>query len=65
MSASHRRSLVKTATFRIAATIATVLIVFVFTGKIVLSLGIGLIEAVVKTLMYYLHERIWAKIKWQ
>ncbi len=36
------------------------LIFFAFTGKLVLALGAGAVEVVVKLILYYLHERIWA-----
>ena len=41
------------------ATVATILIVFVFTGRLALSLGVGAVEVVVKLILYYFHERIW------
>ena len=36
------------------------LIFFAFTGKLVLALGAGAVEVVVKMILYYLHERTWA-----
>jgi len=56
------RSVIKALSWRVFATIATILIVFAFTRKIVLSLGIGGVEVVVKLLLYYLHERIWIRV---
>jgi len=38
-------------------------IVFIFTGKWVLTLGIGAVDVVTKLIFYYLHERIWNYIK--
>lgn len=46
------------------ATLGTFILVYVFTGKIILSISIASIETVVKTILYYLHERIWSKISW-
>ena len=54
----------KTITFRVCATIGTVLIVFAFTGRLLLSLGVGAVETVVKLILYYVHERVWDKIRW-
>ena len=54
------RSLFKTVTWRILATITTCLLVFLFTGRVALSLGIGAVEVVAKMILYYLHERTWA-----
>jgi len=59
---THHRTIVKTLSWRVFASLTTVLIVFVFTRKIVLSLGIGLAEMIVKTMVYYFHERMWTKI---
>jgi adenylylsulfate kinase len=59
---AHYRSIVKALSWRVFATIATVLIVFAFTRKIVLSLGVGAVEVVVKLILYYFHERIWGLI---
>ena len=45
------------------ATATTVLIVFIFTGKLLLAAGVGVVEVVAKLILYYFHERIWDKIK--
>ncbi|RKY40455.1 MAG: hypothetical protein DRP76_01890 [Candidatus Omnitrophota bacterium] len=59
---SHYRSIIKALSWRVFATVATILIVFFFTRKIILSLGVGAVEIVVKLILYYFHERIWAVI---
>jgi uncharacterized membrane protein len=59
-----KRSLIKTISWRIIASLTTVSIVYVFTGKIVLSFSIGVVEVFVKMVLYYLHERVWQKIAW-
>jgi uncharacterized membrane protein len=59
-----KRSLVKTISWRITASLTTVAIVYCFTGKIVLSFGIGVVEAFVKMIFYYFHERMWQRITW-
>jgi len=56
------RSIIKALSWRVFATVATILIVFAFTRRLVLSLGIGGVEVVVKLLLYYLHERLWLRI---
>ena len=62
MKESHIRSLVKAASWRIFATLVTMAIVFIFTGKVKLMIGVGLADIVSKLILYYLHERIWNKI---
>lgn len=59
---THYRSMIKALSWRISATLATVLIVFAFTHKIALSLGVGAVEIVIKLILYYLHERLWTVI---
>jgi len=59
---SRYRSIMKSISFRIIATTATILIFYTFTGKLMLSLGAGAVETVVKLILYYLHERAWARV---
>lgn len=64
MLEKHGRSLIKTVSWRIMATFTTMLIVFCFTRKVVLSIGVGVVEVVTKMVLYYLHERLWSGISW-
>jgi adenylylsulfate kinase len=57
-----RRSIVKTISWRIIATGAITLIVFIFSGKLHLALTVGAVEAIIKTVLYFFHERLWDKI---
>ena len=57
---SVKRSIYKTLSWRVVATITTVIIVYAITGKASISIGVGLGDTVVKTVLYYLHERFWA-----
>ena len=59
---AHHRSILKAISWRVVASCTTMLIVFAFTGKAALSLGIGAVEVVSKMFLYYLHERIWGAI---
>jgi adenylylsulfate kinase len=59
---AHYRSIIKSLSWRVFATLSTILIVFAFTRKLVLSLGVGAVEIVVKLILYYFHERIWGVI---
>ena len=60
---THHRSLIKALTWRAIGTLDTILISFILTGKIKLALSIGAVELITKTILYYLHERIWNKIQ--
>jgi uncharacterized membrane protein len=59
---THVRSIAKAVSWRIVATLTTMLLVFIFTGNLVVSGGVGLAEVVSKTAIYYLHERAWNAI---
>jgi len=56
---THVRSVMKAISWRIVATLTTILLVWIFTGNIVISGSVGFLELILKTLIYYLHERLW------
>lgn len=60
---SYKRHLAKTVTWRIIATIDTILLSWLVTGEIALGLAIGGLEVLTKMVLYYLHERTWYKSK--
>jgi len=59
---AHLRSILKAVSYRLLAAIATSTIVFFFTRRIALSIGVGFVESIVKIICYYLHERAWSFI---
>lgn len=63
MVASKSRSVEKTISWRIIATLITGVVVFIFTGELSSTTYITLTSAFVLTIFYYIHERIWSKIK--
>ena len=64
MKEKHQRSIAKTFTWRIIATLTTVALVFLFTGELAISLGVGALDVIIKLLFYYLHERAWDSTNW-
>ena len=40
------------------------MLVYIFTGKLKISIGVGLVEVITKTVFYYVHERMWVRISW-
>lgn len=58
-----RRSIVKTISWRFWATTTTIALVFLFVGEVKIALSIGIIEVILKMILYFLHERLWNKIK--
>jgi adenylylsulfate kinase len=59
---THVRSMAKTVSWRIIATLTTMLLVFLFTGNLAITGGVGLTEFLAKTIIYYVHERVWNAI---
>ena len=64
MDDQHKRSVVKSLTWRALASLTTMIIVYAFTEQIALSLGVGVVEVFSKMALYYAHERIWTRIHW-
>ena len=56
------RSIIKTFSWRITATLVTVVISYILTKNHKIALSIGVAEVITKLIIYYLHERIWSKI---
>jgi uncharacterized membrane protein len=59
---SNVRSIAKAVSYRMLGSICTALIVFVFSGNIRTSVGVGALDVVMKIALYYLHERLWNHI---
>lgn len=58
------RSLIKTMTWRLLATLTTVSLVWLMTGTLELALSVGGLEFVAKLVLYFLHERAWQRLPW-
>lgn len=57
---SRRRSLAKSFSWRITATVVTTVISWLITKQVALALSIGGIEFFAKIFLYYAHERAWS-----
>lgn len=64
MTQKHSVSFIKGVSWRFIATCDTILLSYIYTGSIGNSLKIGFIEVFTKIILFYLHERVWLKIKW-
>lgn len=60
----HWRSLVKGISWRFFGTIDTIVISFFVTHNFAKAFTIGFAEVFTKVGLYYLHERVWMKVKW-
>ena len=58
------RSLVKAYSYRCCGTLTTIVISYAITGHLIISLGIGATEMIIKPFIYWCHERVWSRIKW-
>jgi uncharacterized membrane protein len=59
-----RRSVVKTVSYRVVILILDFAAIYLFTGQIKIALGFMIVSNIYTTLGYFIHERIWDKIKW-
>lgn len=59
---AYALSTIKTATWRTLASLDTMVLAWVFTGNIAISLSIGGLEVISKLILYFFHERVWSNI---
>ena len=60
--ASKKRSLLKAVTWRLAGSMTTISVVWIYTSNVQLSVCAATIDLFVKIMAYYVHERVWDKI---
>jgi adenylylsulfate kinase len=61
---SKRRSIIKAITWRIFALLITIIVSFAILGSWSVSIAIGISSNLLKTLFYYIHERLWERTNW-
>jgi adenylylsulfate kinase len=61
---TNTRSIVKGISWRVVATTTTIAIVYFFFDRLDLAIAAGMIETVLKVGLYWLHERVWFKVRW-
>lgn len=59
---SSVRSVVKTLSWRVLATLTTAVLVYAFTGQLKLAALVGGLEVLAKMVLYFVHERAWDKL---
>jgi len=62
VSERRARSLAKSVSYRTISSVITGSIFFGATQKPRLALGVALVDSLVKTIAFYVHERAWTKI---
>ena len=61
---TNTRSIAKGISWRVVATTTTIIIVYVFFGRLDLAIAAGMIETVLKVMLYWAHERAWQRVRW-
>lgn len=61
---TNTRSIFKGISWRVLATATTIIIVYLFFGRLDLAIAAGIIESVLKVALYWLHERVWFRVRW-
>lgn len=61
---TNTRSIVKGFSWRFFATTTTVIIVYLFFGRLDLAIAAGIIETISKVFLYFVHEKIWQRVRW-
>ena len=60
---SHKRSIAKALSWRVMGAAFTATVVWVVTGKPGLAAAVGVVDTVIKLGAYYVHERVWNRIR--
>ncbi len=63
-TASRRRSIVKAITYRAIIVCLDFIVIYLLTRKLEMAVGFMVVSNIYTTLGYFLHERIWAHIRW-
>ena len=64
MLETHARTVTRMITYRITAWLFTIWWTYVFTGDIANATGFATALHILLSIDYYIHERIWLKIRW-
>ncbi len=62
-SLSKKRHVAKTITWRVIASLDTLVLGWIITKNITIGFSLMSLEIVTKTFLYYFHERMWYKSK--
>ena len=59
-----KRSLIKAVSWRVAGSIDTFILSWIFTGNLKIAGTIASVEVFTKIALFYFHERLWMRIRW-
>ncbi len=60
---SHIRSIAKAITWRAGGTVVTFAVAWIMTRQLELAAQIGLLDTAIKIGAFYIHERVWNRLK--
>ena len=61
---THKRTIVRMMTYRLTAWIFTIFWTWIWTGDLTKSTGFATLLHLLLSVDYYIHERVWLKVKW-
>ncbi|MES2983850.1 MAG: DUF2061 domain-containing protein [Pseudomonadota bacterium] len=61
---ARARSLAKAVSWRITGSIDTFILSWLITGDARIAGAISAVEVLTKIILFYVHERVWGKIRW-
>ena len=64
MTETKKRTVVRMLTYRLTAWLFTIFWTYLFTGNLGEATGFATVLHILLSVDYYIHERIWLKIKW-
>lgn len=60
----NKKFLAKTVTWKLIDGIVTFTLCFLLTGELFISVNLAILEVLVESVFYYLHEHVWDKTEW-
>jgi uncharacterized membrane protein len=58
-----KQDIVKTISYRVFGTLTSIAIGYFVSGSYEVGLSVGLGDVLIKPIVYFIHERIWRKVK--
>lgn len=64
MSETHKRTIARMVSYRLTALLLTIPFTYYLTGDWLSAIEGSILLHIILSLDYYVHERVWLKIKW-
>lgn len=61
---TRQRTIARMVTYRITAWLFTIFYTWIFTGDVASATGFATVLHILLSLDYYVHERVWLRIRW-